>query len=64
MRETTEKRFVFDAITVRRALASCVVVPVIVYYFVAKDSEAWAHGMKGHTAGRRNIPPRPAMDDE
>eukprot|EP00611_Tribonema_gayanum_P020387 TRINITY_DN3711_c0_g1_i1.p1 TRINITY_DN3711_c0_g1~~TRINITY_DN3711_c0_g1_i1.p1 ORF type:complete len:112 (+),score=40.98 TRINITY_DN3711_c0_g1_i1:122-457(+) len=66
MRETTEKRFGFDPLTIRRALTACALVPALIYYMVAKDSAAWSLGVKGHTAGRRGIDmagPKLAADD-
>jgi hypothetical protein len=55
LRETTEKRFDFDSTTIKRVVASCVLVPAFLYFMVSGDTEVWKHGLKGHTSGRRNI---------
>jgi hypothetical protein len=59
MRETTEKRFKFDALTMKRLIISCIVVPVVMYTGLEMFSVRNNYGLDGHR--HENITPRPQL---
>jgi hypothetical protein len=59
MRETTEKRFKFDALTMKRLIISCIVVPVVMYTGLEMFSKRNNYGFDGHR--HENVTPRPQL---